>query len=196
MRATILKNDILDFEIETVLEERRFSVSNEVVSTAMTLGVSLEVVGIVRILLSAGTDAVNCVGTAEFWQGGELAHMFIDLVRASHDAGVLGFVSDARRLNVLITRQTVGLWIVADERMVLTLAAQAARDNPIDGPSETGKDGQMIGAAGNSKVKKSQEARRSEKCYRHCHVRLDAGKRPGRQRCQRVAVRKVCGPSY
>ena len=101
------------------------------------------------------------VGTAEFWQGDELAYVFVDLVRASNDVGVLGFVSDARRLNVLITRQTVGLWIVADERMVLGYAAQQARDNPIGESSAAGADGQVSGAAGNSKVQKSQEDQRN-----------------------------------
>ena len=54
----------------------------------------------------------------------------------SNDAGALGFVSDARRLNVLITRQTVGLWIICDTRIILTLGAQAERDNPIIGSIE------------------------------------------------------------
>ena len=54
-------------------------------------------------------------------KGGELAHMFVDLVRGSNDAGALGSVSDARRLNVLITRQSAGLWVICDERCVLTL---------------------------------------------------------------------------
>ena len=77
------------------------------------------------------------VGTAEFWQGSDLAHMLVDFVRASNDAGTLGFVSDARRLNVLITRQTVGLWIICDERCVLTLDVQRQLDEPIIGLGET-----------------------------------------------------------
>ena len=44
--------------------------------------------------------------TAEYWQRLGLAHMSVELVRGSNDAGVLGFVSDVRHLNVLITRQT------------------------------------------------------------------------------------------
>ena len=71
------------------------------------------------------------IGTAEFWQGKELDYMFVDLVRASSDAAMLGFIRDSRRLNVLITRQTLGLFIVGDERCVLTLAQQSERDNPI-----------------------------------------------------------------
>ena len=71
------------------------------------------------------------MGTASYWQGKELDYMFVDLVRASNDVAELGFVKDARLLNVLITRQTLGLFIVADERCVLTLAQQAEHDNPI-----------------------------------------------------------------
>ena len=69
------------------------------------------------------------IGTAQFWQGKEMPYMFVDLVRASNDAAALGFVGHARRLNVLITRQTLGLWIVEDERCVLTLAQQAEVDS-------------------------------------------------------------------
>ena len=55
-----------------------------------------------------------------------------DLVRASNDAAVLGFVRDPRRLNILITRQTRGFWIVGDERRcVLTLGEQSEFDDPI-----------------------------------------------------------------
>ena len=57
--------------------------------------------------------------------------MVVDLVRASNDAAELGFVKDSRLLNVLITRQTKGFFIVADERCVLTLAQQSERDNPV-----------------------------------------------------------------
>ena len=110
-RATILRNEKLDFEIETILHERKFSVSNEVVSQAMAPGVSLEIGGKVRVTFDADTGTVKRVGTAEHCQGGELAHMFADLVRGSNVAGALGLVSDARRLSVLIPRQTVGLWV-------------------------------------------------------------------------------------
>ena len=57
--------------------------------------------------------------------------MFVDLVRASNDAAALGFVSNARRLNVLVTRQSLGLFTVADERCVLTLGQQAELDDPV-----------------------------------------------------------------
>ena len=100
------------------------------------------------------------VGTAEFWQGSELAHMFVDFVRASNDAGALGFVSDARRLNVLITRQTVGLWIICDERCVLTLDAQRQLDNPIIGLGETNANPTQTGET-KAKVKKTQEDQRN-----------------------------------
>lgn len=72
------------------------------------------------------------IGTASCWQGKELGYMFVYLVRASNDtASTLGFVKDARLLNVLITRQKLGLVIIGDERCVLTLAQQAERDDPI-----------------------------------------------------------------
>lgn len=34
------------------------------------------------------------MGTASYWQGKELAYMFVDLVRASNDAAELGFVRE------------------------------------------------------------------------------------------------------
>ena len=43
------------------------------------------------------------VGTAEYWQGKEIPYVFADLVRASNDAGNLGFFSHTRRLNVAVT---------------------------------------------------------------------------------------------
>ena len=41
--------------------------------------------------------------------------MIIDLVRASNDKADIGFVSDGRRLNVLITRQQQAVIIVGDQ---------------------------------------------------------------------------------
>lgn len=38
--------------------------------------------------------------------------MILDLVRASNNQGILGFVADARRLNVLLSRQSHALTIV------------------------------------------------------------------------------------
>ena len=103
MRVIILNNEVLNFEIETILEERGFNVSHEVVSKAMTPAVSLEVGGKVRVTFAADTDTVNCVGTAEYWQGGELTHMFIDSVRGSNDAGVLPeFVKKAIQLPAVL----------------------------------------------------------------------------------------------
>ena len=85
-----------------------------------------------KLKLFDANFSVIRVGTAEHWQGKEIPYVFVDLVRASNDAGNLGFVSHARRLNVLITRQQIGLWIVADESCVLTLDRQAQIDNPDD----------------------------------------------------------------
>ncbi len=57
--------------------------------------------------------------------------MFVDLVRASNDAAELGFVKDSRLLNVLITRQTLEFFLVADERCVLNFTQQIERYNPL-----------------------------------------------------------------
>lgn len=45
------------------------------------------------------------VGTTEWWQGKQAEYMVVDLVRASNEQGDLGFMSDARHLNVLLSRQ-------------------------------------------------------------------------------------------
>lgn len=103
------------------------------------------------------------VGTAEYWQGSELSYMFIDFVRASNDTGTLGFVSDAKTLIYIITRQTVGLWVICDERCVLTLGQQAERDNPIE--SSEGNEAEQVQQAGDDRSgraeKKSLEDRRN-----------------------------------
>lgn len=67
----------------------------------------------------------NRLGTADYWLGKALPYICVDLVRASNDAANLGFMCHSRRLNVLITRQTLGLWIVGDEHCILTLGQQA-----------------------------------------------------------------------
>lgn len=95
---------------------------------------------------------------------------------ASNDAGALGFVSDARRLNVLFTRQTIGLWIICDKRSILTLAAQAERDNLILGLSEADGKGQTGDTTEDAKAKKTGGA---EKRHGHRHIRLDARKALG-----------------
>lgn len=59
MHARVLKNDKMDFEIETIPDERKVSVSSRVVGKAITLGVSLEVDGKVRVIYSADTDTVD-----------------------------------------------------------------------------------------------------------------------------------------
>ena len=65
--------------------------------------------------------------------------MLIEMVRASNDDARLGFVSDARRMNVLITRQTVGHWLVGDERCVLTLGQQMDLDSAEVEPEPAGE---------------------------------------------------------
>ena len=71
------------------------------------------------------------MGTASYWQAKELGYTFVDLVRASNDAAELGFVKNSGLLNVLITCQTLGFFVVANERCVFTLAQQSERDNSI-----------------------------------------------------------------
>lgn len=67
----------------------------------------------------------NRLGTPDYWPGKALPYLCVNLVRASNDAANLGFMSHSRQLNVLITRQTLGLWIVGDEHCILTLGQQA-----------------------------------------------------------------------
>ena len=47
--------------------------------------------------------------------------MFAELVKASNNAAVLSFVSNARRLIMLITHEFLGHFIGANERGTLTL---------------------------------------------------------------------------
>lgn len=44
--------------------------------------------------------------------------MIADFVRAGNDAGNIGFMASLRRLNVLLSRQQIGLVILADHRSV------------------------------------------------------------------------------
>lgn len=55
------------------------------------------------------------VGTAEWWQGRQADYIIVDLVRGTNDQGGLGFMADARRLNVLLSRQRQALVIVGDK---------------------------------------------------------------------------------
>ena len=54
------------------------------------------------------------VGTTEYWQGKEAPVMLVDFVRAENDNGKVGFMNKKQRLNVLITRQQQGLFIIED----------------------------------------------------------------------------------
>ena len=103
------------------------------------------------------------LGTATYWQGKEPGYIFVDLVRASNDAATLGFVSDSRLLNVLITRQTTGLYIIGDERCILTLGQQKEREDPIssieDVPVVEEESAQTAGAE--KPEKKSSEDRKN-----------------------------------
>lgn len=60
------------------------------------------------------------VGSTEWWQGKQAYCMIVDLVRASSDMADLGFMADARRLNVLHSRQTQALTIFGDKDCVKT----------------------------------------------------------------------------
>ena len=58
------------------------------------------------------------IGTIEWFQGREAPHMIVDFVRGSNDFGDLGFMSEGRRLNVLLSRQKEALVIVGDKDCV------------------------------------------------------------------------------
>ena len=55
------------------------------------------------------------IGTTEWWQGRQAEYMIVDFVRATNDYGELGFMADARRLNVLLSRQRQALVIIGDK---------------------------------------------------------------------------------
>ena len=54
------------------------------------------------------------VGVAEHWQASERAVMIFDFVRAGNERRNVGYMRSLRRLNVLISRQRAGLFIIAD----------------------------------------------------------------------------------
>lgn len=54
-------------------------------------------------------------GTTEWWCGKQAEYMIVDLVRAKNDQGILGFMPDKRRLNVLLSRQQHALVIFGDQ---------------------------------------------------------------------------------
>ena len=59
------------------------------------------------------------VGTSESWQGSELEFMLVGWVRGSNDNGEIGFLGDQRRANVLMTRQKVAWYLIADLECVI-----------------------------------------------------------------------------
>ena len=65
------------------------------------------------------------IGTSEWWQGRQADYMIVDLVRATNDAGELGFMSDSRRLNVLLSRQRQALVIVGDKDCTKIMSTDA-----------------------------------------------------------------------
>ena len=60
------------------------------------------------------------VGSTEWWRGQQAEFMVVDLVRASNDHGMLGSVSDGRRLNTSLSRQIQALTIVGDKDCIKT----------------------------------------------------------------------------
>ena len=54
------------------------------------------------------------VATTEGWQGKEKPVMIVDLVRASNDHGALGFLGKKERLNVLLSRQVMYLFVIGN----------------------------------------------------------------------------------
>ena len=60
------------------------------------------------------------VEPTEWLQGKQAEYIIVDLVRASNDQGRLGFVSDGRRLNVLLSRHEPALTVVGDQSCTKT----------------------------------------------------------------------------
>ena len=61
------------------------------------------------------------IGTTEWFQGREADYLIVDLVRATNDIAQLGFMSEGRRLNVLLSRQKQAVVIFGDKDCVKPL---------------------------------------------------------------------------
>lgn len=70
------------------------------------------------------------IGTTEYWQGKEKPVMIVDFVRAGNDQGSLGFLTKKERLNVLLSRQQVQLFVVGDQTCL------APSSDPTAAPSD------------------------------------------------------------
>lgn len=102
------------------------------------IGVSAPYAGQVRLLRQALRKASIMdirTGVSESWQGKERPVMIVDLVRASNNKGMIGFLRKKERLNVLLTRQQQHLFVVGDiECAKESYLASTSADTPADAP--------------------------------------------------------------
>ena len=74
------------------------------------------------------------VGVAEYWQGKEEMVTIVGFVRAQNNHGQIGYMSKAKRINVLITRSSQGMIIVGDHRFInLNLDEQQDDQQDVNG---------------------------------------------------------------
>lgn len=118
------------------------------------------------------------VGTTEFWQGKHMEFTFVDFVRGANENGSLGFLADQRRANVLITRQKVALFLIADLDCVTRSDAA--------GMTEGKENAAPFAPGGNNQASKESGAARGcsggrcgwikyyvvKQCGYHGHIRL------------------------
>ena len=79
-------------------------------------------------------------GTAENWQENEAKIMIIDICRAENDAGNIRFMRDPKRINVMITRQRYGPYIIGDSLSIeLERGSITYEPNPVQDPKGKGK---------------------------------------------------------
>lgn len=84
------------------------------------------------------------IGTTEWWQGNEADYIVIDLVRGNNDHAELGFMSDARRLNVLVSRMKMALVIVGDKDCTVPAVTGNQRDDKNKADDSTRKNKKVI----------------------------------------------------
>ena len=84
----------------------------------------------------SGTEVSDLVGTVDSFQGDEADIVIVSLVRNNHHSGsrALGFLSDPRRMNVLLSRARWKLVVIASLSFLrhrFTQGASVASDNPL-----------------------------------------------------------------